>query len=404
MNNTSDSDNGYGDYTGISTDLMTFQAYDINLTPGFAGFSFPEWFNVYIDFNQDGDFSDNGEEVFNAGETSNQPVDGTIVIPGDATIGLTRMRVVMRWNGEPNGPCDEVFNFGEVEDYCVNILPGSPPNCIIPSNLTVDNIGLSTASFSWNGIADAIGYEVRLKPVLSSNWAVVSASDTIFSALNLQVCTEYEAQVRAKCIGTESDWSPSVLFMTECLPPCDEIPTGLDTMNVDSTFATLFWSPTTNAISYRIQYKKVVDADWQFAISSNEDFELINLESCTDYEYAVQSICDGGQESEYSDIFAFNTSCVNSTYDPFHQIGEWKVFPNPFVNNLLVQFELKKAIEVKLELFDIKGRVVAQKIDTPIVGETKIDFSGEISGLPSGLYFIKIETELGIASKKLIKK
>ncbi|MBI5913877.1 MAG: S8 family serine peptidase, partial [Bacteroidetes bacterium] len=70
INNTSAAENGYGDFTGVSTDLTTYTANVISLTPGFSGGTYPEWFTVWLDFNQDGDFNDSGEKAFDSGGTT----------------------------------------------------------------------------------------------------------------------------------------------------------------------------------------------------------------------------------------------------------------------------------------------------------------------------------------------
>jgi hypothetical protein len=47
---------------------------------------------------------------------------GTIEIPLTAELGSARMRVTMTdENGFPNNSCDDL-DYGEVEDYCVNII------------------------------------------------------------------------------------------------------------------------------------------------------------------------------------------------------------------------------------------------------------------------------------------
>ncbi|HIO71796.1 MAG TPA: T9SS type A sorting domain-containing protein [Flavobacteriales bacterium] len=64
INHKSGNDGGYGDHTDVSTPLT--DGMDITLKPGFVvGQAQEELFwNVWIDFNQDGDFEDNGELAF----------------------------------------------------------------------------------------------------------------------------------------------------------------------------------------------------------------------------------------------------------------------------------------------------------------------------------------------------
>ncbi len=112
MNNTSGA-RAYTDFTAITASVVTGSG--ITLTPGFTGSSYTEYWTVWIDFNQDGDFTDADEEVFNGNGSS--AVTGTLSIPSSAS-GTTRMRVAMRYNAAPGSSCGD-FGDGETEDYTV---------------------------------------------------------------------------------------------------------------------------------------------------------------------------------------------------------------------------------------------------------------------------------------------
>jgi hypothetical protein len=57
--------------------------------------------------------------MFATEESVTEAVTGTISIPLDATPGITRMRVSMKFTDDGDlQPC-ETFDYGEVEDYCV---------------------------------------------------------------------------------------------------------------------------------------------------------------------------------------------------------------------------------------------------------------------------------------------
>lgn len=116
---------GYRDYSGLeSTTLRLGNAYNITVSPGFAGSAQGRYTEVYIDFNQDGIFS-SSESVF-ASARSSAAVTGEISVPAGAKPGLTRMRVSML--AQPNiGPCPgSSGQIGEVEDYCVLIDSSTP--------------------------------------------------------------------------------------------------------------------------------------------------------------------------------------------------------------------------------------------------------------------------------------
>ena len=118
--NYSGNNNGYADFTDQSTDLIQGQNYTISLKPGFNGYAYYEKWKVWIDLNQDGDFDDAGEQVYQGGGYYTKV--GSISIPGSAATGTTRMRVSMKYGYYPT-PCQH-FSYGEVEDYTVNIVDG----------------------------------------------------------------------------------------------------------------------------------------------------------------------------------------------------------------------------------------------------------------------------------------
>ena len=120
----STSDNGYVFVTDETTELLLGQTYDITLTPGYTSGLYNENFRVWMDLNSDGDLEDLDELVFDAPQPTQQQITGSILIPSSAAIGSVRMRVAMAYTPSTNAqepvPCG-VWNFGEVEDYCVTL-------------------------------------------------------------------------------------------------------------------------------------------------------------------------------------------------------------------------------------------------------------------------------------------
>ncbi len=161
---------GYSDFTGVNIDLDIENTYPISITPLWTGTIYDEGYAVWIDFNQDGDFDDTGEEVFTQAPSQDDPVSGNITIPTDALFGPTRMRVSMKYDGIPTS-C-ESFNFGEVEDYTVNIgfdgllytngawTPYAPDNTTGTENaLVADGTATITTDIELNDITIRTGAE-----------------------------------------------------------------------------------------------------------------------------------------------------------------------------------------------------------------------------------------------------
>lgn len=120
INNITGSNNGYGNYTGISTSLTKGTSYTATVSAGQSGGNYREYWTIWIDFNGDGDFGDTGESVFRKNATGTGNLSGSFTIPTNAVSGTTRMRVSMRYGSYPSS-CG-TFSYGEVEDYTVNIV------------------------------------------------------------------------------------------------------------------------------------------------------------------------------------------------------------------------------------------------------------------------------------------
>jgi PKD repeat protein len=106
----------YSDFTASSALLTPGAVVNVALAPGFLNGSYNEYWKIWIDYNQDGDFQDAGEAVFSGSGKS--AISGSFTVPATAG-GTTRMRVAMRYDTAP--PACGVFDYGEVEDYTVNI-------------------------------------------------------------------------------------------------------------------------------------------------------------------------------------------------------------------------------------------------------------------------------------------
>jgi PKD repeat protein len=105
----------YSDFTGLTISLQSNKRYTVKITPTFSGGKKMEYFKVWIDYNNDMDFDDSGENVIST--SKNAEVKLNFTTPANAS-GTTRLRVAMKRVSYP-GSC-ETFTYGEVEDYTVS--------------------------------------------------------------------------------------------------------------------------------------------------------------------------------------------------------------------------------------------------------------------------------------------
>ncbi|WP_438426397.1 GEVED domain-containing protein [Aquimarina macrocephali] len=148
---------GYSDFTSESTNLSKGSSNTITVTPTWPGTKYNEAYRVWIDYNQDGDFADTGEQVWTQSATQNATVSGSFTVPSSATNGTTRMRVTMRYNTSPSA-CGS-FNYGEVEDYTVVI--GGSLTAKQNNNVTLyPNPARNILNISFNTESKEISYSV----------------------------------------------------------------------------------------------------------------------------------------------------------------------------------------------------------------------------------------------------
>jgi hypothetical protein len=135
----SGNDNGYGNFTGAaSIELQAGTSYPISITPGFGGQAYNEYSRVWLDANQDGTFGTD-ELIFDQGAAAQTVATGTVSIPTTALPGSTRLRVQLAYQGTGQTtlpPVCGTFTYGEVEDYCVEILENEICGFVVTSTVT----------------------------------------------------------------------------------------------------------------------------------------------------------------------------------------------------------------------------------------------------------------------------
>ena len=309
INNTSGNNSGYADYTSMTAVMDMGASYSFTLTPGFSSgglmgsSTYPEYWKIWIDYNGDGDFTDAGENVYDAGGTSTAARSGSFTVPSNLTARTTRMRVQMKYNAA--GTSCEAFSYGEVEDYSVEIKTAGPVVCNTPSGLNSSAISQTSATISWSASSNANSYVVRYR-AQGGSYSNATVSGTSHSLSGLNASTTYEWSVKADCgTGNESSYASNASFTTSDPIVCNA-PSGLNATSVTYNSATLNWGAASNASSYSVRYR-ANGGSWTTQSTSATSLNVSGLSAETSYEFQVQSDCGSGNTSAYSSSASFTT-------------------------------------------------------------------------------------------------
>lgn len=189
LNNSSTSFVGYENFTALIPVASFVAGATVPITvTGNANTYNGDFVRVWIDFNQNGNFTDAGEQVYTS-TASAGPYNGVVNIPVGATIGNTRMRIRMydgTFGNGVTGPCGD-NTYGQVEDYTINIVPcvqgvftAQPVNRSIACN--------GSTTFSVTATGSVLTYQWQYKTSATSPWINV-ANDAIHSGATTPTLT-----------------------------------------------------------------------------------------------------------------------------------------------------------------------------------------------------------------------
>lgn len=368
INNNSGNDGGYANNTSISTDLEKGAAYTVSLSPGFSGQTYNEYWKVWIDYNNDGDFTDAGELAFDAGSMSTGTVTGSITVPSNVSTGSKRMRVIMRYNAAPSS-CG-TFDYGEVEDYKVNIVESV-------QQVNYCNSQGSNSSYEWiagvqigsinNNSGNDGGYYDFTS--ISTDLSVGSSTNiTLSPGFSGQVYNEYwkiwidfnkdgDFTDAGEQVYTSGGLSSSTVIGSLNIP--SNVPTGLTRMRVSMKY--------------------------NGAPSSCETFSYGEVE-----DYSVNITPSGAKEIPNQEVSAEVTLASEPTLS---------VYPNPANNDFTLSLTgFEKSAEIMI--MDLQGRVLYHTLKD-IENSTLIQ-NIDVSGLTTGTYLVVVRENDNVLQEKIV--
>ena len=123
VNNNTLCNGGYSNYSSSKKDAIV-PGGEVHFSLDQVSFvGATQHINMYVDYNNDLDFGDAGEQVVtDAVNVYGTPANGSFIVPANQPVGLYRMRIVTELDGNPLPSACHTIS-GEVEDYTLEVVP-----------------------------------------------------------------------------------------------------------------------------------------------------------------------------------------------------------------------------------------------------------------------------------------
>jgi hypothetical protein len=325
--------------------------------------------------------------------------------------------------------------------YVDNIEVLVTPACSAPINLAVSNLTSNSTTVSWSTIASALTYEY----VSNTTLADPTAAGTIQTAITINLTgllpsTQYYFHVRTNCSGTDSAWS-TITYTTLATPPPNNECANAQVLTPGGAFATnpvvgtnigttsSAGNPAPACASYQggdVFYSVVVPASGSITIETNSNaggtitdtgmevysgvcgtltfiecddddsadgfFSLISLTGRTPGEVLIIRVWEYGNDA----FGTFKVSAYDASLgsDSFNN-SNFTYYPNPVKDVLNITYS---ATIQNVQVINLIGQQVRNQEFNATNG------SVDLSNLPSGAYLVKVTTENGEKTIKVMKE
>lgn len=252
-----------------------------------------------------------------------------------------------------------------------NIIP-----CDTPANISITEIGITTAKISWNSSEDENGWVLNYRTSSETNWSTLNPDTASVILTGLMPGTDYQICIKTICSATnQSEFGHIHSFTT--------LPQGAMFSITASTGENGIISP-----SGIIQV--IPGESKTFTIIPNAEYVIS--------EVLVDNVSQGDVATYTFDhvyanhtIFASFETGINENSD-----NKIAIYPNPVQQILNVKSNLSFE---NIEISNLLGQIIY----TSAINDSH-NLRIDVSELKQGIYFIRLKGESGIYAKKFIKE
>ncbi|MES2621394.1 MAG: fibronectin type III domain-containing protein, partial [Bacteroidota bacterium] len=284
--------------------------------------------------------------------------------------------------------------------------PGTPV-CQVPMTLYSNGVTSTTATLTWGSVTNASSYNFRYRLVGSSTWITTNITTAYKSLSGLSAGT-YEWQVQTVCsTGATSAYSYVANFSTNGTAAC-RTPESIY-YTIGNTSAYITWGSVSGATGYTVRWRLIGASTWNTASVSYYWHTIPGITAGTAYEMQVQTTCSGGTTSAFSNSIYFTTvlnltlppvdetRSVTDIQDTISQDLPMKLYPNPAIDELTIEFTALKEGNAKVRVYNLQGQIIRN--DSYMAVEGTNAYVINTNQLSSGLYLLELDNSGGIQRK-----
>ncbi len=275
-----------------------------------------------------------------------------------------------------------------------------------PTNLTASasDITATSVKVTWDVSTDNVGvkeYRVYLDAALKG-----TSTNTTFTLSGLTAATAYSIYVVAvDAAGNVSNPSTALKVTTSATADTQAptSPTNLTATETKSTEVKVAWTASSDNIGVK-EYRVFVD-NTLTVTSTTTSAIITGLTAATAYSINVLAVDAAGNVSGSSNVLKVTTASITVTIvlsvNPSAQDEQVKAYPNPFRDEIVLEFPNSFHYVGNVEVRDILGRIVRNRnLNEASNGKLTIDMAAE----PTGMFFLLIKQKDTIIHKQLLKR
>ena len=285
------------------------------------------------------------------------------------------------------------YNYAYFDDILVDVIPV----CAAVSNLDTLNVTTTFATIIWTPGDTETDWNLQYKTA-SGDWSnsIAVTGTPSHTLTGLTANTQYQVRVQAVCdTNNVSDWSAVMTFKTaeEQQQETCPSPTNVTATNITESSANISWTQQGDVTSWDVNYRVAGATSWNTTTTSSNPHTLTGLTPETSYEVQVIAHCTNGVTSDPSTTITFTTN--PDGIDDHTLDNTVTVYPNPTTG--LIQIENGEWRMENVEVYDAYGKL----LNTMIVNDHTVNL--DLSGYAKGTYFVRVTTEKGVVTKRVVK-